>query len=279
MGSDQLAKRRAVVGADALATSKQHLVVEGLAAGWKVRAWAHRKFMFCAPGGGPPHSLQDLKRVLDVDLCQALQAEGQRMSRCLKGAYKESLARSLGAGGSQRQDREVGAGCLAGGVTLCLHAINVQWPFSQLLLSGVKTKEARTYALGTNGVAIAGQELWLVETKGRETDTNQRDLAECVGEKIGSRPGLSQIVGTIVFSGSEQYSSEACFRGDVAAHRVKAGGRLDWSRSGVMHGWRVQHVRVLSFSVPVREADRKVSQVRRSGFGPSEYTVTFASSP
>ena len=49
---------------------------------------------------------------------------------------------------------------------MCLSALNVQWPFSQLLMLGVKMKEARKYALGKRGVANVGEEMWLVETRG-----------------------------------------------------------------------------------------------------------------
>ena len=38
-------------------------------------------------------------------------------------------------------------------VKLRLRGLNVQWPFSQLLLSGVKTKEVRRYALGYRSIA------------------------------------------------------------------------------------------------------------------------------
>ena len=46
---------------------------------------------------------------------------------------------------------------------MCLSALNVQWPFSQLLLLGLKRKEARKYALGNRGINVG--EMWLVETR------------------------------------------------------------------------------------------------------------------
>ena len=47
-----------------------------------------------------------------------------------------------------------------------LRGINIQWPFSQLILQGAKTIETRTYALGHLNIAQEGEELWLTETRG-----------------------------------------------------------------------------------------------------------------
>ncbi len=82
--------------------------------------------------------------------------------------------------------------------------MNLQWSFSQLLFTRAKTKEASGYELGTRGVADAGEEVWLVVTKGAErSEAAQRDQAECAGEGIGPRSARSQLIGTIAFSRSE----------------------------------------------------------------------------
>ena len=52
------------------------------------------------------------------------------------------------------------------GATLSLPGLNINWPFSQLILAGVKTVEVRSYALGYKNIARPGVEMWLVETPG-----------------------------------------------------------------------------------------------------------------
>ena len=147
--------------------------------------------------------------------------------------------------------------------------MNVQWPFSQLLMLGVKMKEARKYALDKRGVANVGEEMWLVETRGDPgTDAKQLAQAEMSDEVIGPRPDKSHIIGTITFSHSWPYCNQASFHGDVAAHRVKKGGSEDWSGVGQMHGWSVRSVRALETPVPVRDEGRKISQATMTGFGP-----------
>ena len=53
------------------------------------------------------------------------------------------------------------------GATLSMPGLNVNWPFSQLILTGVKTVEARSYALGYRNIAQPAVEMWLVETPGK----------------------------------------------------------------------------------------------------------------
>ena len=154
--------------------------------------------------------------------------------------------------------------------------MNVQWPFSKLLMLGVKMEEARKYALDRGGVANVGEEMWLVETRGDPgTDAKQLAQAEMSDEVIGPRPDKSHIIGTITFSHSWPYCNQASFHGDVAAHRVKKGCSKYWSGVGEMHYWSVRSVSALEAPVLVRDEGRKVSQARMPDFGPSEYAVVF----
>ena len=50
-----------------------------------------------------------------------------------------------------------------------LRGLNIQFPFSQLVLLGAKTIEARTYRLGKGNIAQAGEEMFLIETPGKGT--------------------------------------------------------------------------------------------------------------
>ena len=54
--------------------------------------------------------------------------------------------------------------CAGLGATLSLPGLNINWPFSQLILAGVKTIETRTYALGHRNIAQPDVEMWLVKT-------------------------------------------------------------------------------------------------------------------
>ena len=58
--------------------------------------------------------------------------------------------------------------CPGLGATLSLPGLNINWPFSQLILAGVKTIETRTYALGHRNIAQPDVEMWLVETRAQE---------------------------------------------------------------------------------------------------------------
>ena len=60
-------------------------------------------------------------------------------------------------GGSTTSDAGLGA-------TLSLPGLNINWPFSQLILAGVKTIEVRSYALGYRNIPQPAVEMWLVET-------------------------------------------------------------------------------------------------------------------
>ena len=77
--------------------------------------------------------------------------------------------------------------------------INIQWPFSDLILKGVKTAEARKYPLGHRNIAQANEELWIIETLGPSADANANALADEV--TVSPRPTKAQIVGTVVFTG------------------------------------------------------------------------------
>ncbi len=63
-------------------------------------------------------------------------------------------------------------------VTLMLRGLNIQWPFSQLLLQGAKVDEVRAYELGHRGIAKAGEEHWIVETRGPRADATTNALTE-----------------------------------------------------------------------------------------------------
>ena len=82
--------------------------------------------------------------------------------------------------------------------------INVQWPWSQLLISGEKTVETRKYPLPDR---LKNVDLALIETPG------PRGKKEAGIDK-------ARIIGTITFSESFQYKTERHWRRDSKLHCV-----------------------------------------------------------
>ena len=82
--------------------------------------------------------------------------------------------------------------------------LNVQWPWSQLLISKVKTVETRSYPLPERFRNI---EIALIETPGHLGRLKRNNIS-------------TKIVGTITFSGSYQYSNLAEWKNDFERHRV-----------------------------------------------------------
>ena len=116
-----------------------------------------------------------------------------------------------------------------------LRGLNIQWPFSQLLLAGLKRVEVRRYGLGHKNIAHAGEEMWLVETPG--PCGNAAKNAAVHGLTISPRPAKAQIVGTIAFSEAFEYESLTSYTGDEERHRIRADGSFAWDGDGARHGW------------------------------------------
>ena len=114
---------------------------------------------------------------------------------------------------------------------ICRRGLNVQWPFSQLILCGAKSIEVRNYALGHRCIAKAGEEVWIVETRGPCASASTNAVVQDAA--IAPRRQEAHIVGCVTFSGSQCYESQHSFREDVSAHRIRAGGVHDWRADGM----------------------------------------------
>ena len=101
--------------------------------------------------------------------------------------------------------------------------INIQYPWSQLLVSGEKTVETRGYPLPAK---YAGKPLAIIETPG---PTKPRFKA--------------RIIGVITFSHSIQYKTYAEWDADRGRHRVPANDPAFRFRAGKKkYGWVVKEV-------------------------------------
>ena len=134
-------------------------------------------------------------------------------------------------------------------VLLRLRGLNIQYPFSQLILAKVKDTEVRDYALGHRNIANPEEEMFLIETPPK----NQASAA-VVPIDLGPPPREAQVVGTVSFSKSEQYKQRAAWDQDRRRHRIKRGSALDWQGGqGDKHAWRISQLRCFAEPVPVKD--------------------------
>lgn len=119
--------------------------------------------------------------------------------------------------------------------------INIQFPISQLILSGEKSIETRTYPLPKKYI---GQEMAIIETPGK-------------GGRFKSR-----VVGIIVFGESFRYPSSKKFYEDQTRHRVSRDSDWAWNPDKGKWGWPILKVSLLERPL---EIDGKAGIVYRSG--------------
>ena len=128
---------------------------------------------------------------------------------------------------------------------LVLRGLNIQYPFSQLILDRIKEFEARRYDLGHRQIAHAGEEMFLIETLEKEAH------AALLGDvDLPPRPEHAQVVGAVVFERSVRYPNKAAWKRDRQKHRIRQGSSLDWSGKGPMYAWHVGRVRRFQQPVP-----------------------------
>jgi len=101
--------------------------------------------------------------------------------------------------------------------------LNIQAPWSTLLINGQKTVETRSYRLP---VRLEGVELALIETPGKST-------------KFKSR-----IIGTITFSSCIQYYSKEQWEADNDRHKVDTNDQTYcWKDDKPKFGWVIKSVK------------------------------------
>ena len=100
--------------------------------------------------------------------------------------------------------------------------INIQCPWSQLLIDGDKCVETRSYPLPEK---YEGEELALIETPGKSGDFKAR------------------IIGTITFSHSFKYPDKNAWTDDYARHLVdKDNEHFGWKEDKDKYGWVVSEI-------------------------------------
>ena len=164
-------------------------------------------------------------------------------------------------------------------VTLFMRGLNIQWPFSQLLVMGAKTvfvtdselaplySQVRDYELDCRVIPKTDEEVWVVETKGTHIKASTNAI---LGRSlIAPLPSVAQIVGTVRFKGAHPYGSVEDFQNARDRHRIAVGSKFDWDGSGARYGWRVGSVRALDKPVPIGSTGPR-------GIGARSFSVVFA---
>lgn len=109
--------------------------------------------------------------------------------------------------------------------------LNIQIPWSRLLINGSKSVETRSYPLPKK---YEGVELALIETPG----------------KYGRFK--SQIIGTITFSHSFEYPDKNAWIDDYNRHKVEEGDEFcDWNDNKKKYGWVVSNIVKFDEIIPV----------------------------
>ena len=113
--------------------------------------------------------------------------------------------------------------------------LNIQTPWSELLINEVKSVETRSYHLPEKYV---GEELALIETPGRYGRFKAR------------------IIGTITFSHSFKYPDQRAWQDDYNRHCVAVDDPIyNWKDDKPKYGWVVS--KVIKFDKPVDIRKRK----------------------
>ena len=111
--------------------------------------------------------------------------------------------------------------------------INIQTPWSELLINEVKSVETRSYPLPEK---YAGEELALIETPGRYGRFKAR------------------IIGTIIFSHSFKYPDQRAWQDDYNRHCVAVDDLIyNWKDDKPKYGWVVSKVTKFDKPLDIRK--------------------------
>ena len=108
-----------------------------------------------------------------------------------------------------------------------LRAVLVPWPHSQLLLSGEKVEHLRAHGLDDVEPALDDEEFWIIETPG--SSANAEDTAAFTATQIPPRPNIPQVVGTVIFGHSTQYTNVKDFEKNRENHCIHVNSTNDWN--------------------------------------------------
>lgn len=112
--------------------------------------------------------------------------------------------------------------------------LNIQYPISELILSGKKTIETRMYPIPDN---LKKKELLIIETPGKAGKFKAR------------------IVGKIVFDDCFPYKSASDFYKDSKKHCVTPESEWRWVQGKTKWGWKIS--KTVVFKTPIAAPKKK----------------------
>eukprot|EP00928_Gymnodinium_smaydae_P081979 TRINITY_DN65408_c0_g1_i1.p1 TRINITY_DN65408_c0_g1~~TRINITY_DN65408_c0_g1_i1.p1 ORF type:complete len:286 (+),score=55.06 TRINITY_DN65408_c0_g1_i1:127-858(+) len=111
--------------------------------------------------------------------------------------------------------------------------LEIQRPWSRLLLTGEKAVETRSYPLPAG---LIGKPLAVLETPEAQAGVSSLpDLIPAGDERV-------RIVGSVTFGSSIAYESYEAWSADEARHRVGSDSPYAWTKERPIHGWVVSSV-------------------------------------
>ena len=139
--------------------------------------------------------------------------------------------------------------------SMTMRSLNVQYPWSRLLLHGTKLVEVRRYPLGRRNIIHKHEEVFLIETpaKGkfdRSLLDGQFAWAAVSGHQLPGPPKHAQVIGTIRFSHHTEYKSFADFRTDEPCHLIGRSSLFEWDGKSCLYAWHVQSWRLFTTPTP-----------------------------
>ncbi len=111
--------------------------------------------------------------------------------------------------------------------------LNIQWPWSRMIVEGQKVIETRGYQLPIQYVGIP---IAIIETPG----------------PLGKKQGIdkARIVGLVTFSESFQYKTKAQWKSDTQRHFVKEDSAFAFGNRSETWAWVISEVSALKKPAP-----------------------------
>lgn len=106
--------------------------------------------------------------------------------------------------------------------------INIQWPISELILSGKKTIETRTYPCPRH---LLNEEILIIETPGKRGKFKAR------------------IVGIVKFTECFLYEDKKSFYRDIQRHQVDPKSEWAWTNKPKW-GWEIKLIKKFAIPLP-----------------------------
>lgn len=135
--------------------------------------------------------------------------------------------------------------------------LEVQDPWSKLLLDGTKSIEVRAYDLPS---ALLGKRIYILQSKAGKSGTSS--LGNVIDLIVKERS--VEVVGWVVFGAVKVYTSKEEFRDDEHLHCVDGCSSYGWSEghTSVLYGWLVSEVNeCVEDSLHFRRATRRMRSI------------------